>query len=115
MADPEMLLQLLLNLLLNSLQASSPGARLQLSFTRSGARGRLEVRDQGCGIAPELLPEVLKPYVSGRAEGHGLGLAIVRRMAEQHGWTIEVFSGPDRGTRVLISGLRVVTTAAGAP
>ena len=98
LADEEMLRQVLVNLLLNSLHASSAGGKVTVRMDRKGKRAVLTVEDQGSGISPELLPNIFKPYVAGNAEGHGLGLAIVKRFVEEHGWTIRVDSQPNRGT-----------------
>lgn len=106
-ADRQMLLQVLLNLLLNSLDACRSGDMITISFLARGRRGRLTVADQGRGIEPEMLDKVLKPYVTGRPGGHGLGLAIVKRMVEQHGWSISVASEPGKGTQVEIDGMRI--------
>lgn len=107
-ADEEMLLQILVNLMLNSIEASRPGDALTLGFQARGGRGRLSVEDQGCGIDPGLLGEVFKPYVTGRPGGHGLGLALVRRFVEQHGWRIGIRSEPGRGTRIDVDGIRII-------
>jgi signal transduction histidine kinase len=102
LADPDMLRQVLLNLVLNSLEASPPHTTLTLRVTAEGRAARLEVIDQGRGIAPHLLPDVFKPYVTDSPRGHGLGLAIVRRIVERHGWTITLQSEPQHGTRVTL-------------
>ncbi len=112
-ADEEMLLQILINLVLNSIEASRPGDVLSLGFEARGERGRLSVEDHGRGIDPKLLGEVFKPYVSGRPGGHGLGLALVRRFVEQHGWRIGIRSEPGRGTRIEIDGIRVMNHTEG--
>lgn len=112
-ADREMLMQIFLNLVLNSLEASEPGQALEVSFSVEDDRGRLSVRDHGRGIEPAFLPRVFKPYVSGRPEGHGLGLAIVMRFIEQHGWTVAIDSTPGEGTRIDIDGLEVVVAKKG--
>lgn len=104
-ADEDMLRQAIVNLLLNSLQASPAGGRVEIRTERHGARADLMVKDQGCGISPELLPDIFKPYVAGSPDGHGLGLAIVKRFVEDHGWTIRAESRPGRGTTVTISGI----------
>jgi two-component system, NtrC family, sensor histidine kinase HydH len=106
-ADEDMLRQVLINLLLNSLLASPEGSRVDIRMERHGARAILVVADQGCGISPELLPDVFKPYVAGNPDGHGLGLAIVKRFVEDHGWTIRADSRPDRGTVITISGIEL--------
>ncbi len=108
LADAEQVEQILVNLLLNSLQASPAGTAVTVSVTRDVGGVRLAVRDEGAGVAPELRDEVFKPYVTGRDDGHGLGLAIVRRMVEDHGWTVALRSpagSGGRGTEVAIDGL----------
>ena len=105
LADEEMLKQLFVNLLLNSLHASSAGGKVTVRMARKGKTAVLTVEDQGSGVSPELLPNIFQPYVSGNAHGHGLGLAIVKRFVEEHGWAIGVDSQPDRGTAITISGM----------
>ena len=111
LADEEMLRQILVNLLLNSLHASARGATIALRLERRGQSAALTVEDQGRGIAPELLPNIFKPYVTSDPEGHGLGLTVVQRFVDQHGWSIGVDSGPGRGTRVMVSGISLVEDA----
>ncbi len=105
-ADGNMLRQILVNLLLNSLHASPAGTVVRIAMRRQGGRFLLSVEDQGRGIPPELLPDIFKPYTTGSATGHGLGLAIVKRMVEAHGWRIQAASDPARGTTMTISGIR---------
>jgi signal transduction histidine kinase len=102
--DPGMLEQVLANLLLNSLQASPSGSGTRVRLFGLGRRWTLAVEDEGRGIPSPLLPEIFKPYVTGRPDGHGLGLAIVKRIVDQHGWSIEVDSVPDRGTTFTLTG-----------
>jgi two-component system, NtrC family, sensor histidine kinase HydH len=105
LADEDMLRQILVNLLLNSLQASSPGNRVMVRMERHGGLANLVVEDQGRGIPPELLPNIFKPYVAGNPEGHGLGLAIVKRFVEEHRWTITAESQCRRGTAITVRGI----------
>ena len=104
-ADADMLRQILVNLLLNSLQASSAGGVVTVRMKRHGGRASLVVEDRGTGIPPHLLANIFKPYVTGRPYGHGLGLAIVKRFVEEHGWTVEADSRPDGGAVFKISGI----------
>jgi two-component system, NtrC family, sensor histidine kinase HydH len=105
-ADGKMLLQVLMNLLLNSLQATRAGDHVRLSCTAAHGLATVQVIDSGRGIDPALLPRVFKPYVSGRPNGHGIGLAIVKRIVDEHGWRIGIESEPGQGTVVTISGIR---------
>jgi two-component system, NtrC family, sensor histidine kinase HydH len=102
-----MLRQVLATLLLNSLQASPKAGRVAVRMERHGSRAALVVEDQGCGILPDLLPDIFKPYVAGDPDGHGLGLANVKRFVEDHGWTITADSQLDRGTVMTIAGIRL--------
>lgn len=107
-ADEDMLRQILVNLLLNSLEASPKGSRVEVRTVKQGPRAILVVADQGRGIQPELLPDIFKPYVTGNPDGHGLGLAIVKRFVEDHGWTIKAESQSNRGTIVTVSGITLL-------
>jgi signal transduction histidine kinase len=105
--DPGMLEQVVVNLLLNSLNASVKGSVVSVILERQGGSAVLTIKDHGRGIPPELLPDLFKPYVTGSADGHGLGLAIVKRIADEHGWAIGVESTVGFGTRVTISGIAI--------
>jgi two-component system, NtrC family, sensor histidine kinase HydH len=105
--DGSMLKQVLVNLLLNSLHASKIGGEVVVRLDERSRRARLAVADSGCGIPASLKAEVFKPYVTGRAEGHGLGLAIVSRIAECHGWGLSLDSEEGRGTTLTLEGIRL--------
>ncbi|MBN1863645.1 MAG: HAMP domain-containing histidine kinase [Victivallales bacterium] len=108
MADKDMLSQMLMNLLTNSLKFTPENGRVEILLTPSGgARATLSVKDNGKGIPAAILPNVFKPYVSGTPEGYGIGLAIVKRIAEQSGWKIKLLSKLDSGTEVTIAGIEV--------
>jgi ligand-binding sensor domain-containing protein/signal transduction histidine kinase len=107
-ADEEMLVQILINLVLNSLEASDAADPLSISFEVRGTHGVLRVEDHGRGIPADLLEEIRKPYVSGSEMGHGLGLAIVERLTQGQGWTLHLTSEEGRGTVVELAGMRVL-------
>ncbi len=87
-ADPGRLRQVLANLLVNAAQA---GARVvELRGAVDGPRARLEIADDGPGVAAEVRERLFDPFATGRAEGTGLGLAISRRIAERHGGTLRL-------------------------
>ncbi len=98
-ADRDRLKQVLLNLVLNAIQAMPSGGTLELGVEAGAGTMTVTVADTGSGIAPELLPKVFEPYVTTKAKGLGLGLAIARRIIEAHGGTIEAESEPGQRTR----------------
>ena len=109
-ADSDMLSQVLMNLLTNSLKFSEPGGKLILTCKRKrGNTAELKIIDTGRGIDPKLLPDVFKPYVTKGAGGFGVGLAIVKRIVDQAGWRISIKSKIDKGTTVVISGIATVS------
>jgi signal transduction histidine kinase len=96
-ADPNQLQQLFLNLVLNALDAMPQGGTLTLQGHIESGRVVVEVRDTGAGVSPELIPRLFEPFVSNKETGLGLGLAISRRIAEDHGGTIQWVSSGGRG------------------
>jgi two-component system sensor histidine kinase HydH len=84
-ADPAQLTQALLNLLLNALQAASPGGSVRIGAARdeNGAL-RIEVSDDGPGIPAENLERIFDPFFTTRSHGTGLGLTIVQQIVEAH-------------------------------
>ncbi len=106
LADKDMLSQVLMNLLTNSLRFTPENGCVEISLCPSGkSEATLSVKDNGEGIPPEILPNVFKPYVSGSAAGYGIGLAIVKRVAEQSGWKIKLLSKLGHGTEITIEGI----------
>lgn len=100
-ADRGRMLQVLLNLILNACQAMKAGGDLELRATPADDPDfiRLEVRDTGPGIPPDLLDQVLRPFVTTRgSEGTGLGLSIAREICENHGGFLLLDSEVGQGT-----------------
>ena len=102
-ADRDRIKQVLLNLVLNAIEAMPSGGRLTLGAAASGSALTFTVADTGSGIPPELLPRVFEPYVTTKTKGLGLGLAIARRIVEAHGGRIEAESGAGQGTRFRVT------------
>jgi two-component system sensor histidine kinase HydH len=98
--DPDRLSQVLLNLLLNGVEAMAPGGVLTVSAgeTADGRRLAIRVSDTGGGIRPEDLSHVFEPYFTTKPSGTGLGLAIAHNIVEAMGGDIGVVSRPGAGT-----------------
>ncbi len=104
-ADAGQLRQVVWNLVRNAVQASSPGAKVLVRVTDEGAGGKrkpngpalLEVHDDGPGIGPEAKSRLFDAFFTTRSSGMGIGLAVVKRIVDEHGWRIEVDSSEGRG------------------
>lgn len=97
-ADPRRLKEALLNLLLNAIAVTKPGGRIVIRATPSDGDVLFEVEDEGPGMTRGELANAGKPFMTRREGGTGLGLALVRNTAEQHGGKLELESARGRGT-----------------
>jgi two-component system sensor histidine kinase HydH len=108
--DPEQIQQVLLNLLLNALDAMPGGGTVRLTVARvpwssdavngrAGLNHAVEVRiqDTGSGIAPQIRARLFEPFVSSKETGLGLGLSICKRLVEAHGGVIQGENAPEGG------------------
>jgi signal transduction histidine kinase len=106
-ADPHRLQQVLLNLALNAFRCMPQGGTLRLcgNPARSTAPGQVEIQvgDTGCGITPEVLQRIFEPGFTTRPGSPGLGLAVCRKVMEQHGGHIGVNSRPGEGTTFVLN------------
>jgi signal transduction histidine kinase len=101
-ADPKLLKQALLNLVINAEEAMSHGGELLLSTRRDGQWVQLDITDTGTGIPAEHLPRIFNVYFSTKEGGSGLGLPTARRVLDRHHATIDVESEPHKGTHFTI-------------
>lgn len=81
------------NLLTNAVQAGASDTRIVLGAASDGDDALITVRDNGPGIADDVLPQIFEPFFTTRPQGTGLGLAVVRAVAEAHGGRVTVESG----------------------
>jgi len=110
-ADPKRLKQMLVNLLSNAVKFTPDGGQVSLEVTVEAGAGvvHFAVQDTGIGISPESITRLFQPFtqldssLSRQYEGTGLGLALVRRLAELHGGSVMVESEVGRGSRFTIT------------
>lgn len=110
MADYRHLKTCFVNLFLNAIQAMPEGGLLTVGTSFSGGYAMVKISDTGFGIEPENLPRVFDPYFTTKDIGIGLGLALTKRIIEEHGGNINITSAPGKGTEVAVS----LPVAAGA-
>ncbi len=98
LADRDQIVQVLLNLVRNALEAMPAGGTLRIAAHRNGKGVAFDVSDTGAGIAAGDLPRVFEPYFTTKEGGTGLGLSIAQRIAEEHGGALDVVSAAGSGT-----------------
>ena len=101
-ADGSQLHQLIWNLVRNAVQASTAGDAVKVRVSRTDGEVQLNVEDQGVGLAPEAIERIFDAYYTTRTQGTGVGLAVVQRIADDHGFVIEVQSEQGRGAIFLV-------------
>jgi two-component system sensor histidine kinase HydH len=98
-ADPAQMRQVVWNLVRNAIQASSAGSEVTLRWSKDGETGvAFEVNDHGAGIDPEARERLFDAFFTTRSKGMGIGLAVVKRIIDDHEFTIAVDSSEERGT-----------------
>lgn len=101
--DPSLLRQALSNLVSNGEQAMRGGGRLTIAARPAGEDGvDLVVADEGVGISPEVQARVFDLYFTTKSEGTGIGLAVVKQVAQLHGGRVILRSEPGEGTAITI-------------
>jgi len=100
--DARQVRQAILNLVMNAVQAMPRGGRLSVRSRIDGAFARIEVADTGPGVPAEIRQKIFEPFFTTKATGTGLGLAVVRRIAEGHGGTVEVGDAPAGGAAFVL-------------
>jgi signal transduction histidine kinase len=96
-ADPEMLRAVLMNLVLNACQAE-PGGPVEVRMSSHEGMARLQVLDRGPGIPEHVRERVFEPFVTTKSGGTGLGLTIVKRLAEMQGGSVSLRAREEGGT-----------------
>jgi signal transduction histidine kinase len=94
--------QVLLNLLLNSIQAMEGSGKITVDLERQDESAAIVVTDSGKGIPPETLPNIFRPFYTTKGNGTGLGLSLARRIVEEHHGRIDVSSAIGKGSRFVV-------------
>ncbi len=98
--DTDLLLQTLLNLLKNSIQATPPGGTISLDIGCAGDSCRIVVSDTGTGMSKETESKIFDPFFTTKKSGNGLGLAVSHRIVERHNGFFEINSMVNVGTTI---------------
>ena len=100
--DEKLILRALSNLLENAVTYSEPGGRITLAASGEGDGVVLTVADTGAGIDAAVKDRLFEPFFSTKTSGSGLGLALVKRIAEDHGGGVSLETAPGGGTRAVL-------------
>lgn len=100
--DGDQIHQVLLNLLLNAIQAIDGSGIIKVELDEIGPRVAVRVTDSGRGIPSDTLPDIFKPFYTTKGNGTGLGLSLAKRIVEEHQGTIEVVSTVGKGTQMTV-------------
>jgi len=101
-ADRRLLERGIVNLLENALQAVGERGWIRVALRSADGRVVIEVRDSGPGVDPEIRDRIFEPFFSTKTSGSGLGLALVKKIAEDHGGGVALESGGREGTRAIL-------------
>jgi len=94
--------QVISNIVLNSIQSINDKGEIQIIGEVEDKFARIEIKDNGCGIKPEILPKIFSPFTTTKEKGTGLGLALCAKIIEAHGGQIKADSTVGVGTKVTI-------------
>lgn len=97
-ADAQKLTSCFSNIVINAIQAMPEGGELRIAIEPAGETVRVRFTDTGLGVPDDALDRVFEPYYSTKDTGTGLGLAVTKKIVEEHGGRIRAASAPDSGT-----------------
>ncbi len=101
--DENLIRQALLNLLVNAQQAMPDGGTLTIGTSGTTEHVSMQITDSGVGISSKDQARIMRPFVSTKPDGNGLGLSITRRVVEEHGGEMTLQSTLGKGTTATIS------------
>lgn len=100
--DPEFIKTCFFNIILNAFHAMPLGGKLSVKLARTNASCRMTVSDTGVGLPEEKAAKIFDPFFTTKATGIGLGLALTKRVVEEHGGKVEFSSTQGKGSTVTI-------------
>ena len=106
LADPDLIDQVLINILLNAIDAVKEARHPKISITASvnlNNRVIIDIADNGSGIKPDLMDKIFMPFFTSKTEGSGIGLSLSRQIMQMHKGGLSVKSKPDDGTVFTLS------------
>jgi PAS domain S-box-containing protein len=107
LCDPDRLQQAFLNILLNAIQSMPDGGKIRIFIRKSANKDiptmQVGFVDTGDGINDGTIKKIFEPFFTTKDDGTGLGLAIVRKIIELHEGRINIFSGPEKGTTIMVN------------
>ncbi len=98
LCDGQQIRQIVLNLLSNAIDASNENGRIIISVNQTDNWAELSVQDNGCGIAPENIEKLFKPFFTTKENGNGIGLPMSLQIAKEHGGDIKISSKLGQGS-----------------
>jgi signal transduction histidine kinase len=101
--DHDQLCAVLINLLLNAIEAMPRGGPLHIALEATNPEIKLSVADSGTGIHPDILKRLFTPFVTSKPSGTGLGLCISKRIIESHGGRITARNRAEGGAIVTLT------------
>ena len=102
-ADQGQLIQVILNLVRNALQAAGENGLVVLTLTSEDNSVRVSIKDNGPGLSPEVKEKLFKPFFTTKKRGTGLGLTVVRGIVHNHGGEIITANNPDGGAEFAVT------------
>jgi len=100
--DYNQIKQVIINLLINALDAVSEQDEIRLKTRHKKNKTYLSVEDNGSGISPEIIQNIFNPFFTTKTRGTGLGLAISKKIAKEHGGDLTVESSPGKGSTFIL-------------
>ena len=101
-ADPDLMLQVLMNLLKNSINSISSGGMITLECRQDDRFVIITISDNGCGMSSEIRERMFDPFYTTSRSGTGLGLAVSHQIVDQHGGSFEIQTQPGLGTSISV-------------